>query len=368
MALNGTNTCSIVNAKPNQSGTYTLTVTAKNTAVTSLTSVASKVINISVNKKELGFDWTLPTNKVYSGTTKTISCSHISSDVINGDTITCIVKNDTAKSVGSYTASVELTGACKDLYTIKNSSVISPTLTITPYLLSVTWGQTDFVYNGQTQAPTLTNCLGVGEDGAVLFTILGEQKNAGSYTATAKSKDANYQIANNTKTFNIAKKDLSVSWSNYSGLVYNGISQKPLASLSGVVSGDSVGAVVVGGQTNAGENYTAIADTDNENYEIISNKTTNFNIFAKKISLIFTTTSVEETGEEISVDWVTLSDGVTNSLAGVTYTYLQNGTPLNTAPTQAGEYQVSVSITNTNYALIGETTATITITAKSILG
>ncbi len=590
--LPGTNTCSITNAKPSQSGTYTLMVTAENSLTTSLTSVASKEVNITVNNNALGFDWILPTNKVYSGANKTISCTHVSSDVINGDAITYTVKNGTAKNVGNYTASVELTGNSKDLYYIKGESVASPKLTITPYNLSVTWGQTDFVYNGQTQAPTLTTCVGVGEDGDIAFAISGEQKNAGSYTATAKSGNANYTIENNTQTFTIAKKDLSVSWSNYNGLVYNGLSQKPLASLSGVVNGESVGAIVVGGQTNAGENYTAtalvnngnyqiisgstktfsiakrpvtityentslvyngknqmptysfygiissdgvelsfasvginagehtltaslsgnndklnnyeivsgkektyniskkplavvwgditftyngeaqkptatfnglvngetlspivsgekisagknyvatastdngnyeitentttlfhvnkkfitiswgvtnfsytglpqkptatfngiidgesvtpivtgeqvnvgenytaIADTDNENYEIISNKTTNFNIFAKKISLSFITTSTEETGEPISIQWIELSDGVSISVAGVTYTYYQNGEPLSQAPTLAGEYQVKVSLTNANYTLIGETVSTVTITQKSV--
>lgn len=427
------NSLPVTNAKPYQSGECKLTVTAGNQDVTSLTSTVTKTVNVTINKKELGFDWTLP-DGIYSGEDKTVTCNYILSDVINGDAITFDVNDNVCKNVGTYTANVSLKDTCAQLYTIKTSSKYQ-SFTISPYPLAINWMAEDFIYNGSFQSPKVQTVNGLSGDGEISITVSGAKKNVGNnYTATASSNNKNYTISNPTTTFSIAQKSISVVWSNVS-LVYNGTAQKPTATLNGVLASDSVPVTVSGEQTNAGANYTATASIENENYQLASGKTqifaiakkslsviwsnttlvyngtaqkptatldgvlssdsvtvtiageqinagndytataqvdhenyfigdnaeTTFTILAKEITVTFVKTEETLTEGIITEKWVALSDGVDNESANVTYAYSQNGTPLSKVPTEAGEYELSVSIGNTNYTLIGETTCTITI-------
>ena len=80
-----------------------------------------------------------------------------------------------------------------------------------------------------------------------------------------------------------AKADITaitvgLEWSD-TDLTYNGTEQKPTATATGVLEGDECAVTVSGGQTNAGENYTATAESlSNENYVLPDNKTTLFHI------------------------------------------------------------------------------------------
>ena len=75
----------VSNVHPNQSGTYELKVTAYSNTITSLTSSSTKTMNISIEKKLLNFDWTLPSDLVYNGEDKVISSYYDDTEVINND-------------------------------------------------------------------------------------------------------------------------------------------------------------------------------------------------------------------------------------------------------------------------------------------
>lgn len=55
-------------------------------------------------------------------------------------------------------------------------------LAITPKTVGLTWGETSLVYNGETQAPTVT-VTGIVNDDAVTAAVTGGQTDAGEYTA-----------------------------------------------------------------------------------------------------------------------------------------------------------------------------------------
>ena len=74
-------------------------------------------------------------------------------------------------------------------------SVTSGSLTITPAVVSLTWGETEFTYDGKSHVPEATaGNLAAGDSCTV--TVTGEQTNAGeNYQATAVDlSNANYQL------------------------------------------------------------------------------------------------------------------------------------------------------------------------------
>lgn len=155
--------------------------------------------------------------------------------------------------------------------------------------LTVSWSNTSLTYNGTPQAPSASVTTGVGDE-VVELTVTGAETNAGKdYTAVAamKVENTNYTLDNTTtsKGFEIAPKSLEVVWTNTS-LTYTGKAQKPAASVTTGVEGDTVDLTVSGEQTNAGENYTATAamSTPNSNYTL-TNASAKFTIAPATISI-----------------------------------------------------------------------------------
>ena len=91
---------------------------------------------------------------------------------------------------------------------------VSYTLTVAQKVVGLTWGETNFTYDGSAHVPTATATGLVGSD-ACTVTVDGAKTNAGSYTATASAlSNANYKLPNaNTTAFTIAKADATVKFS-----------------------------------------------------------------------------------------------------------------------------------------------------------
>ena len=104
----------------------------------------------------------------------------------------------------------------------------SYTLTVNPKEVELSWGTTDFTYDGNAHAPTATATGLVGDD-ACNVTVDGAQTNAGSnYTATASAlSNTNYKLpAANTTTFSIAKAASTVTTAPTANtLTYSGSDQ-----------------------------------------------------------------------------------------------------------------------------------------------
>ena len=315
---------------PADSGTYTLSVSVSADS-TSLTSSARASLKVTVAKKELGTVWSVPGEgeNVYKAADFLISVAANDADVVfdDGVTITSSLTSvrdagkytaratldaesagkyvfkagaETAtfeikpleitaewgeasfvydgeqhvigaeiagaeKNAGSYTARLTLTGEKAANYTVANAS---HAFEITPRGVTLVWDETELVYDGTAQHPTVT-VTGVsgavpGEEDAVVGSVSygGAEVNAGSgYTATATlPAGGNYRIeAGGTRAFGIGRRTLTLAGKDvrktYDGEKYE-FSAADLTVTDGLVSRDSL-AEVVTGVTPSGAGATA---------------------------------------------------------------------------------------------------------------
>ena len=187
-------------------------------------------------------------------------------------------------------------------------------------------------YNGSSQT---------GVSGGTGYTLSDTTSaiGAGSYTATAKIS-AGYKWSDGTTAdvsinWSIAKKSISTTWTNTS-FIYNGGSQKPTATVSSGVTGETINLSVTGEQVNVGD-YTATASIGSvtggqgsANNYTLTNTTSNFTIAKKSIAAV----------------WV-----------GAAFTY--NGTAQGpTASAESGVTGETVNITATKEINVGSYTST----------
>ena len=110
----------------------------------------------------------------------------------------------------------------------------------------LSWSNTQLTYNGEAQMPsaTITNKASVADDVGVVVTVDGEHTDAGAYTATAtaltgEGKD-NYKLPTSvTQTFNIARKDATVT-ADAKNKVYGAPDPAWTATVSGTIGGDEL--------------------------------------------------------------------------------------------------------------------------------
>jgi len=141
-----------------------------------------------------------------------------------------------------------------------------------------------FTYNGNEQIYTLT-------ENARYEITNNKRTDAGEQTVTVTLNDKhNYRWDDNTTddvtfTFTIAQKEIGIVWGT-TQFTYNKTEQKPTATATGLVTGDSCEIAVTGGQTNAGNGYVATAKSlSNANYKLPTSKTTTFNIAQKSVAI-----------------------------------------------------------------------------------
>ena len=157
------------------------------------------------------------------------------------------------KNAGSYTARLTLTGEKAANYTVANASLA---FEITPRGVTLVWDETELVYDGTAQHPTVTGVTGAvpGEEDAVVGSVSygGAEVNAGSgYTATATLPEGgNYRIeAGGTRAFGIGRRTLTLAGKDvrkiYDGKAY-AFSALDLTVTYGLVSRDSLEEVVTG--------------------------------------------------------------------------------------------------------------------------
>lgn len=148
-------------------------------------------------------------------------------------------------------------------------------LTVARRAVTVEWSESvSFTYNGAEQAPTAT-ALNVAQGDSLTLTVTGAKKDVGTYTATvaAASVTGNYVLAEDaTVGFTIAPKSIGVAWGT-TEFTYNGSAQKPTATATGLVEGDSLTLTVTGAQTNAGDYTATVAAFEQGNYKLESTST-----------------------------------------------------------------------------------------------
>ena len=179
------------------------------------------IIDNRIDPKDLGFGFssttasatygdegvTLPSLNMgqLSGAAVTYSSSEQSVATVDN------VGSVTIKGAGSTEISASFAG---NDYTKPGSA--SYTLTVAKKEVGLTWGTTEFTYDGSAHIPTATATGLVGND-ACTVTVDGAQTNAGSnYIATASAlSNVNYKLpAANTVTFSIAKATPTVTFAS----------------------------------------------------------------------------------------------------------------------------------------------------------
>ncbi len=179
--------------------------------------------------------------------------------------------------VGSY--AITPSGLTSDNYDIVFET---GTLTVSPKRVSVQWGEVvRFTYNGQPQAPTATvNSADLVNGDTCEVTISGAEKDIGGYHATASGlTNKNYVLwGTQERDFSIGQREVGLSWAG-AELPYTGSPQKPTATATGLVEGDTCEVTVTGEQTEVGGPYTAMASRlSNLNYRLPSAATQDFRI------------------------------------------------------------------------------------------
>ena len=147
----------------------------------------------------------------------------------------------------------------------------------------VVWSNTSLTYNGNPQTPTATFINQSGTPVSLSgVTISGAQTNVGGpYYAIAKPPQFSlYTLLNDETLFNITPASIPVSWSN-TFLYYNGTSQAPIATATGVLN-ENVPLGVTGAQTNAGTHTATANILPNSNYTL-SNSNATFTIYPASI-------------------------------------------------------------------------------------
>ncbi len=201
----------------------------------------------------------------------------------------------------------------------------------------------NLAYSGS--AKTVTFAPGYAEEffmDAEVKYFIGAQEvdacvNVNAYIAKLTFDDATAQLS-----FTVTQKEIGLVWSN-AVLSYNGRSQKPAVSATGVHDSDAVRLTVTGAATAPG-NYTAtVTAIDNANYKLPDNLTCAFTIAKANLDL-----SVEVLGWDYGapVNLPSVNGNVSGAAATIRFKpkTADDSAYSSTFPTDAGEYVVKVSV------------------------
>ena len=358
---------------PNQSGVYTLKVTAKardgyEYETTTLTSESTAEITVAIGKRPVAFNWNMTNGSyesgkitgVYSGTDKTISVelADPDNDVINGDFVSGMLDKTTIRNVNeSGAVHLSINAEMSELYCVDGATTVL--VEIAPYSLDVSWSNLTLVYNGMSQSPSV-EAYGVGDDATTLISITvgGASINAVTdKTATATSNDTNYTVSSSTATqaYTINARPVTLNWAGNTTFEYNGLYQAPtVESISGAVDGEEATLLSTiaysNKQRNVGSGYNVIASLADANYVISAGENCTFAITEREIAfnwdgsaIVYNGTAQRATATAVGV--------VSGDDVGITYSDYSGAI-------HAGTYSVTVSITNTNYKISTETETT----------
>ena len=226
-------------ASINNNKNYAISSSETETATTTF-KVEQKALTVKADNKTVTYgnsapaytfscDGLVSTDSPASLGTPTFSCSY-----------------STTSTVAGRPYEIKVSGLTNSNY---NITYVSGTLTVNKRALTLNWGTTSFVYNGEAQTPNPTaNNVVTGDDLGLTVTITGENItgspaaaiNVGTYTAEATITNNNYEIAagNQTATFAITARALTVKAEDKT-VTYGDSAPAYTFSCDGLVSTDS---------------------------------------------------------------------------------------------------------------------------------
>ncbi|MCD8307351.1 MAG: hypothetical protein LUD51_03875 [Clostridia bacterium] len=209
--LEGTDTMSVLtftysNTESKDAGDYTQTATL--TADNYVIADDGNTTSYTISKKDVTLIWN-GTSFIYSGSAQYPAVSSVTG-LQGSDTMSALsfaYSNTTSKDAGDYTQTATLTAAN---YSIASGSETT-SYSIARKTVNVTWtGATEFTYDGSSHAPGVTTSDIVD---SVTLSVSGAQTNAGTYTAAAVLSDyTNYTLSNDSCTFTISPKTITIEW------------------------------------------------------------------------------------------------------------------------------------------------------------
>lgn len=333
----------------NDSGSYTVKVTA--TDGNQSKAAASNEVSVTINRATP--DYTVPT-----GLTATYGDRLSSVTLPEG--WTWVDGNTCVGNAGeqSHTAAFTPTDTANYNSVEQSVTVQVNKATLTPSVASVA----DKTYDGNTSTTGTIKLEGA---------VLGENPTAGGVFTFEDAKadenktvnvtvtldddwGENYQLSTSelTATANITPKTVGLTWSGYTGLVYDGKPVSVTATATGLVNGDQCAVTVENGaETDAGTYTAEAAGLDNPNYQLPTEGTTqSYTIAPRTVQLSWSASSFTYDGSEKTVT-ATIDNLVPGDEYALTYQ--------NNAETAAGSYTATVTaLGNANYTLEGGTDLT----------
>lgn len=280
---------------PALAGTYQVTVKASSDQ-TSLISETQGSVTLAVDKKTLRFIWSFPENAVYDGSERTATCEIVAEDVVGDDYLTFTVDTAPVVNAGTYTDKVTLLqGDNAGYYGFDSSAQFTYSVAKRP--VSLSWQNTQFIYNGGYQYPkvdSVSNAV-IGEEDEVIASVnYGKYgRNAGTYEVTASfASDSNYTISEGAvKSYSISKKEVVAVWQYTDKFVYNGYGQYPvIEDIEGLTDADRAGVIAgviySGYGKNAGEYTVGLSlGSGSENYLLVGDTEKTYTISKKSLTV-----------------------------------------------------------------------------------
>ena len=203
--------------KNHDAGTYDITVSGLEN---SNYNISYQSGTLTVTQRTVTIAWGTNNSFVYNGNAQTRD--YTAENVVTGDnlglTVTVTgekITDSSAINAGTYTATAQITN---HNYVLDESSKTA-TFTITQRPVTLDWGANSFAYDGNahTLTPTAQNVVS-NDNLGLTVTVTSENLtgalaiNAGTYTATAQITNANYMLAESSKTatFTITQRTLTV--------------------------------------------------------------------------------------------------------------------------------------------------------------
>lgn len=312
-------------------GTYNeeILINNANYAVMGLNSIeytiAPRVVSISCDN----------TNLLYIGDYQSPELTVV--NVITGDTCNAFIRS--YKNCGEYNEVIQIDNSN---YYLANSNFI---YTISPIQITVSEGNTNLMYTGSPQSPTL-EVLGV-LDGDTCNAMIKSYINCGNYNESIELDNPNYYTDKKTLAYTISPYTIECEWTN-EVFTYTGEYQYPT-----ILNADSIPIRYVGQGKNAGT-YTVTAYIDNLNYEL-QNEKCSYSINSKIISATLDSNLLIYNGKyqapEVSFSGVCSGDTLSYTTDKKKYT---------------GSYNLDISLYNKNYEIDSKSILKYTITEREI--
>ena len=377
-------------AVPVNAGSYTVTASISNS---NYTLTGNTTADFLITPKAVTVSGITAKDKVYDGTTDAkLDCSNAQFEgILKNDTLT-VTATGTMESAGVGERKVRISdltlgGNSAANYVLAESGNQSETTaTITAKKVTVTITPNGGTYGSVTAATAELSGAVAGENIPVTLTYTGNgydatdvPVNVGSYTVTASIANSNYTLTGNTTAdFVITPKTVTVSGITAKDKVYDGTNDATLdcsnAKFDGILKNDKLTVAAngmfekaVAGKQNVAISGLTLGGDSAANYVLAEsgNQTeTTATITAKEVTATITPNG--GTYGSVVAAAANLSGAVDGENVPVTLTYTGNGYNDTAVPVNVGSYTVTVSISNSNYTLTGNTTADFVITPKAV--